>query len=103
PPVGATGRVWVLGVCEPIGASPDWRAWSTPAITVEATAPRPGRGTPRRPEAGAVVRALRAADDKRLYSIPVYCSERMNNSAGPPNLSVQQLDYLVAVHEAPTW
>jgi DNA-binding transcriptional LysR family regulator len=27
----------------------------------------------------------------------------MNNGAGLPNLSVQQLDYLVAVHEAPTW
>jgi DNA-binding transcriptional LysR family regulator len=29
--------------------------------------------------------------------------ETLNNMRSLPNLSVQQLDYLVAVHEAPTW
>jgi DNA-binding transcriptional LysR family regulator len=32
-----------------------------------------------------------------------YCSGSLNDVRPLPNLSVQQLDYLVAVHEAPTW
>ena len=33
----------------------------------------------------------------------IYCSEILNNDRALPNITVQQLDYLVAVHEAPTW
>ena len=32
-----------------------------------------------------------------------HCSGTLNDVAALPNLSVQQLDYLVAVHESPTW
>jgi len=42
---------------EPIGASPVWRAVRTPAMTVDDTAPRPGRSTPNFPTAGAISRA----------------------------------------------
>jgi hypothetical protein len=31
------------------------------------------------------------------------CSGTLNDLRSLPNLSVQQLDYLVAVHDAPTW
>ena len=95
--------IWLI---EPIGGCSPLRAEMTPAMKVDATAPIPGVRTPSLPVAGAICRAVismtisdRSFDAHIVKQI--LCI--LQHMRPLPDLSIRQLEYLVAVAEEPTW
>ena len=100
--------MWAIWLIEPIGGLRPSRAAMTPAMKVEATAPIPGVSTPRRPVAGAICRAVMEDDDKdnqcrdlnveQFRRTELFCTVRCpTRLAVLPDLTMRQLEYLVAV------
>src|SRR5918997_1831987 len=94
--------MWAIWVSDPIGAAPCERAARTPAMKVEATAPRPGVRTPRRPEAGAMLPVLAHAREvlARTVDLARYTHQLREGRGG--SLRVGMIDAAAVEHFSET-